>query len=131
MVLPIMLYSAVYSGNLALVKRLLEGGDDVNGKIERTVSYLLHVAATSRSPNSAAIIELLLRAGAEVDSRGSHGFTPLMVAAYHDDRAAVRALLDAGAELGAKNNGDLTALDIALDTGSVSYDLYLRTLSPK
>jgi ankyrin repeat protein len=45
----------------------------------------------------AAEIERLVRAGAMLEARDSHGRTPLLVAAHLGHRAVARALLDAGA----------------------------------
>ncbi len=43
-------------------------------------------------------LAMLLAAGADVNRRGINGWTPLHMAAIHDDEAAMRLLLDAGAD---------------------------------
>ena len=52
----------------------------------------------------------LLAAGSHVDERDGHGNTPLHVAAQHVDVAAVRALLERGADANATNAAKATPL---------------------
>lgn len=100
------LHWAVVEGNLAQVKLLLEGGAE--GSVKYAAGWSpLHCVHIHSSSNSAAIIELLVRAGAEVESRSDLGNTPLMLSVLSDHQAAVRALLDM------KNGKGETALDIA------------------
>ncbi|HET6948886.1 MAG TPA: ankyrin repeat domain-containing protein [Acidimicrobiales bacterium] len=72
-------------------------GDD---RMSRT---LLHAAADfpGHRPHAAAIVRLLIDAGAEVDGRfaGPHRETPLHWAASNDDVELVDVLLDAGADI--------------------------------
>ena len=57
---------------------------------------------------------LLIRQGANVNSANRDGSTPLMAAATRGSDVIVKALLDAGAQVTAKNKTGQTALDIAI-----------------
>lgn len=101
--------TAIRSGDLAGLRRLLAehprlatarlGDDDPDG-MSRT---LLHVATDwpGHHPNNAAVVALLIAAGAEVDGRfrGPHTETALHWAASSDDVEVLDALLDAGADI--------------------------------
>jgi ankyrin repeat protein len=56
---------------------------------------------------------LVTKARARVDVKDSGGFTPLMMAAREEHEAAVRALLDAGADRGVMNSENKTAEQLA------------------
>lgn len=56
------------------------------------------------------LIAGLLDAGAVVDARDRRGFTPLILAAYHDQLTTTQLLLSRGADACAKDNGGNTAL---------------------
>jgi hypothetical protein len=60
-------------------------------------------------------VKLLLKAGADPDTRGKDGWTPLMWAAYINDVATAQILLKAGAESRLANTSRMTAADIARD----------------
>jgi uncharacterized protein len=100
---------AIHSGDLPTLRRLLSehpdlatarlGDDDPDG-MSRT---LLHVATDwpGHFPNGAAIVALLVEAGADVNApfHGPHAETPLHWAASSDDVEVLDALLDAGADI--------------------------------
>jgi uncharacterized protein len=100
---------AIHTGELSALKQLLRenpglararlGDDDPDG-MSRT---LLHVATDwpGHFPNGAAIVALLVEAGADVNGRfrGPHSETPLHWAASSDDVEVLDALLDAGADI--------------------------------
>jgi hypothetical protein len=71
----------------------------------------LHAAAWQG--NAARIAQLLAAAGADPNSRDSHGRTALHVATFAKRREAVRALAKGGAALGALENDRYDALTIA------------------
>jgi hypothetical protein len=107
--LAVAVVEAVRSGDLATLERLLRehpelpsarlGDDDPDG-MSRT---LLHVATDwpGHFPNGAAIVALLVEAGADVNApfHGPHAETPLHWAASSDDVEVLDALLDAGADI--------------------------------
>lgn len=101
---PLMM--AALKGHLDVVKRLIERDADVN----KPGWAPLHYAATG---GHLAIMELLLEHHAFIDAESPNGTTPLMMAAHYGTPAAVKLLLDAGADTAMKNQLGLTALDFA------------------
>jgi uncharacterized protein len=101
---PLMI--AALKGQEALVKKLIARDADVN----KTGWTPLHYAATS---GNLAIMELLLENHAYIDAESPNGTTPLMMAAHYGTPAAVKLLLDAGADPGLRNQLGLSAIDFA------------------
>ncbi|KAM0258573.1 hypothetical protein ACHAQJ_003744 [Trichoderma viride] len=64
-----------------------------------------------------AIIQLLLKAGAEIDSKDKRDRTPLFWAASGGHEAVVKLLLEAGAEIDSKDEYNQTPLGQAADEG--------------
>lgn len=98
---------AALKGYLPLVKKLVERDADVN----KTGWTPLHYAASS---GHVSVIEFLLDNSAYIDAESPNGSTPLMMAAMYGSPEAVKVLIQAGADLGIKNQLGLTALDFAL-----------------
>lgn len=101
---PLMM--AALKGHLELVKKLIERDADVN----KPGWAPLHYAATG---GHLAIMTLLLEHHAFIDAESPNGTTPLMMAAHYGSHAAVKLLLDAGADVTMKNQLGLTAVDFA------------------
>jgi ankyrin repeat protein len=70
----------------------------------------LHAAAARGDTNK---IEQLVAAGADVNLRDAYGRTPLHVATFAKQRAAVQTLIKAGADKGALENDRYDAITIA------------------
>lgn len=98
---------AALKGYLPLVKQLVENDADVN----KPGWTPLHYAASS---GQVAVIEFLLENSAYIDAESPNGSTPLMMAAMYGSPEAVKVLIQAGADLGIKNQLGLTALDFAV-----------------
>jgi ankyrin repeat protein len=101
------LMMAALKGQTDLARRLIARGADVN----KTGWSPLHYAATG---GHQAMIGLLLDAHAYIDAESPNGTTPLMMAAQYGSIAAVRQLLEAGADASLRNQLGLTAQDFAL-----------------
>jgi uncharacterized protein len=101
---PLMM--AALKGHLDLAKKLVERDADVN----KPGWAPLHYAATN---GHLAIMELLLENHAYIDTESPNGSTPLMMAALYGTPAAVKLLLEAGADPTVKNQLGLTAIDFA------------------
>ena len=108
-----------HNGYLDIVKMLLDAGADVNAdEVNWIGGKSLHWA----SERQADVVALLLERGAQVDSRNEkkdskfYGMTPLIMnATQKDDSSDVtQRLLDAGADINAKDAGGKTALDHAI-----------------
>jgi ankyrin repeat protein len=101
---PLMM--AALKGHAAMVKKLVERGADVN----KPGWAPLHYAATGGHLD---VMEFLLEHHAFIDAESPNGTTPLMMAAHYGTTAAVKLLLDAGADTAMKNQLGLTAIDFA------------------
>lgn len=101
---PLML--AALKSQLEVAARLIELKADVN----KPGWAPLHYAATS---GNVSIIRLLLDNDAYLDAESPNGTTPLMMAAMYGSPAAVKVLLEAGADPTVKNNLGMSALDFA------------------
>jgi hypothetical protein len=103
--------------------------EDKNPHPERTseiLQLLLDKGANAKSPdgdrallvvNSLEKVKLLLAGGANPNTTGSYGSTPLMAAADSGDNQIVEALLSAGADVNAQDGNGDTALLLLLDAG--------------
>ncbi len=92
------LHRAIIYDRRAVVQRLLAGGADPNARIRggpRREGWtpLMIAAATGR----AALVNLLITAGAAVDSRNVRGRTALLFASWYGHEEVVERLLAAGA----------------------------------
>ena len=108
-----LLMRAAIRGNPEMVAEFLRARVDVNAHDNRgRTALMLAVPEYSRDDDAkddrAAIIRLLLAAGANVNSRDKDGNTALMLADYNP--GATRALLAAHPEVNARNNAGETAL---------------------
>jgi len=101
---PLMM--AALKGQLDVATRLIELKADVN----KPGWTPLHYAATAADVR---IIRLLLDHDAYLDAESPNGTTPLMMAAMYGSPAAVKVLLEAGADPSIQNNLGLSALDFA------------------
>ncbi len=98
---------AVYKGDAAEVKRLLDAGADVSIAND----YGATAMSLASEVGDGAIIQLLLDAGANADSPNPEGQTALMAVARTGNVAAAKLLLDHGAAVDARESwGGQTAL---------------------
>lgn len=101
---PLML--AALQGLTELCQQLIAKGADVN----KPGWAPLHYAATH---GHLAVMTLLLDNDAYIDAASPNGSTPLMMAAHYGTPAAVKLLLEAGADPLLKNEQGLSAIDFA------------------
>ncbi|TFZ00896.1 ankyrin repeat domain-containing protein [Ramlibacter henchirensis] len=101
---PLMI--AALKGHMAMVKKLVERDADIN----KPGWAPLHYAATG---GHLEIMEFLLEHHAFIDAESPNGTTPLMMAAHYGTTAAVKLLLEAGADTAMKNKLGMTAIDFA------------------
>lgn len=101
-----LLMLASLKGMQALCERLIAKGADVN----KPGWTPLHYAATN---GHVAVMTLLLDHHAYIDAASPNGSTPLMLASLYGTPAAVKLLLEAGADPMLKNDQGLSAIDFA------------------
>jgi hypothetical protein len=113
---------AIEFGHVEVAKVLIDAGADVNvvGEYDQT----LVMNATSNE-KATELIELLAKAGADVNKPNTYKIAPLAVVAEQGKLDAVKALLAAGAKVNTRNNYGGTALSVAVMRG---YAEVVRTL---
>lgn len=117
---------AIYHSPLAFIRTLLEIGADPNPDDHAGFPPLIAALSCSRSVPGAtarmdvvAIIELLLSFGADPNQRGINDYTPLHMAVDVQYKAAVKILLEAGADPQLRTRIDEceTAFEMAMKAG--------------
>ena len=111
------LHLAVLSGEPKLVELLLDKGVPVT---ERAGKDGLGPLFFASYPDSSAVVEVLLRAGAKVGQKDNTGATALHFASFRGATNVIRSLLRAGAEVQATDQGGLTPLHAAAQGGHVA-----------
>lgn len=101
---PLMM--AALKGQQELVSRLIARDADIN----KPGWTPLHYAATN---GHVAVMKQLLDQHAFIDAQSPNGTTPLMMAAMYGSTAAVRLLVEEGADPLMKNEQGMTAADFA------------------
>ncbi len=101
---PCLVY-AIYHSPLAFIRTLLEIGADPNAPVDDGFPPLIAaLCCTRQTPGAntrtdvAEIIQLLLAFGTNPNQRGINDYTPLHMAVAERNAAAVRLLLDGGAD---------------------------------
>jgi hypothetical protein len=100
------LVQAAWSGNVALVRKLLERGADV---VRDGAEALFHAANAGRHD----MVVTLLAIGVPPDQPNSYAWTPLMTAAWQDQLEVARLLLAAGANPQHRDGSGQSVLDWA------------------
>ena len=114
------LTDAVAVGDKNRVILLLRNGVRPDDKSQLTAEGYtpLHIAVSESRPD---LVELLVRAGAKLETRASNGRTALHRAAHHGCIECTRLLLEKGADASAVDNDGKTPIDLALEH---SYSVY-------
>ena len=115
------LHVAAAGYRVEIAKLLLDAGADVGAAMNHRRSQPLHYAADGylENPNwdgtqQVRMIELLLKAGADLHARDKNGATPLHRAVRTRCAAAVKTLLNAGADATLKNKPGSTPFHLAV-----------------
>ncbi len=117
---PLMI--AALKGHTQFAKRMIARGADVN----KTGWTPLHYAATS---GQLEMIKLLIDEHAYIDTESPNQSTPLMLAAMYGTEAAVKLLLQEGADPSVKNQLGLNAADFAAKAERMDLARFLDKLA--
>jgi hypothetical protein len=111
------LHGAAISGNLEVVRILIEYNPaDINARDKTGLTPLI-LASASRDHKDGSVQQLLLEHGADINTQDQYGGTPLHHASYFGALEVVRVLLEHGADVEAKYNDGETALQKAAEFG--------------
>lgn len=106
------IHYAIDGGNLDCIQWLLLDGINVNTK---DVSFgwtpLIRAACINSTKE---VAELLMKFGADINSKDKDGKTALMISVINGNQPFVEALVEHGADLGFKNEFGKTAYDLAV-----------------
>eukprot|EP00468_Gymnochlora_sp_CCMP2014_P008108 CAMPEP_0167757550 /NCGR_PEP_ID=MMETSP0110_2-20121227/9985_1 /TAXON_ID=629695 /ORGANISM="Gymnochlora sp., Strain CCMP2014" /LENGTH=157 /DNA_ID=CAMNT_0007643747 /DNA_START=76 /DNA_END=549 /DNA_ORIENTATION=- len=109
------LYRAANVGDLSRVKRLVQGGVDVNWKNKYWFgSTSMHKAAAM---GRTAVVAYLAETKANIEATDNRGYTPMHEAAMHGKTSVVTYLAETKANIDAKTNKGETPLDFAYHCG--------------
>jgi hypothetical protein len=119
------LHSAARSGNLKVLRILIEYDPAcVNARNDHGTTPL-HWASCGQNFNDGSVIRLLLEHGADINAQNEDCRTPLHWASYNGALEVVHLLLEHGADVDVKKNDGKTALQVAADRG---YDKVVELL---
>lgn len=105
------LHVAVETGNIEIVRMLLDAGARVNAKSKAKQTPLLMIDDDA----TPELVRLLIERGASVNVQDDEGETALMKAAEEDKLEIVKILLEAGADVHLKDKEGETVLDHTFD----------------
>ncbi|MBT3522997.1 MAG: ankyrin repeat domain-containing protein [Gammaproteobacteria bacterium] len=123
-------YSMVYSDDFEALENYLSSGLDVGQTRSSKPDFsLIDAAVSMRSPR---IVRLLIDYGADINTIDADGDTPLHRAASQGSLEIIKALLNAGADVDAKNDMGLKAASVAkiaeLSSLDESFDIIVELL---
>jgi ankyrin repeat protein len=120
------LHSAAYSGNLEVVRKLIDYDPAHIHAGDEHGATPLHSASDSPYFKDGSVLRLLLEHGADIHVQTKTGRTPLHWASWRGTLEVVRLLLEHGADVEVKSNSGKTALQEAADEREVEVVKLLR-----
>ncbi|MBP5406433.1 ankyrin repeat domain-containing protein [bacterium] len=110
---PVIFY-VIESGDEMSFQVLLHSKADLLASVKGV--SVLDKAAQKGTPE---IISLIVKSGADINTKGYHGMTPLMTAIENDNNGAAWLLLQSGADVNAGDINGITPLMRAISKGNV------------
>lgn len=107
------LFIAHAEGDIALARKLIDGGADINARDKNLKTVLMKAMFEDHYD----IVNLLLSKGVETNTQDDSGWTPLMYAASDGKTEIVRQLIRRGANSNAQHDGGWSALMLAAYEG--------------
>ena len=107
------LHAAADSGNLEVVRKLIEYNPAYINAREEDGWTPLHWASEGRHFKNGSVLQLLLEHGADINVQGFDDWTPLHWASCYGPLGAVRVLLEHGVDVEMKSKQGKTALQLA------------------
>lgn len=104
--------TAIQSANEALIKSLLAAGANIN-QTQKGNALNVAIKAIDDEQKRKNIMQLLLDSGAEVNGKAE--YRPILTAARNNQIETIQFLLNAGADLTARNENGKNLLDIAIE----------------
>ena len=111
------LHAAAYSGNLEVVRMLIEYDPANVNAGKEDGERPLHWVSRNSNLKDGSIFRLLLEHGADVNVQSRRGRTPLHLASEFRAPGVVHLLLKHGADVDTKDNDGKTALQLAAEAG--------------
>jgi ankyrin repeat protein len=111
------LHLGLFSGSVPTVRAVLGGDPDIEAPARSSVAVDVRPIHTAVFVRKVALAEVLLDAGADVNSRESGGSTPLHAVANNGDVDMTRLLLARGADPRLTDDQGRTAVDVARQGG--------------
>ena len=108
---PLMM--AVIAGDYKIAEFLVEKGARVDEKYSDSSALIDLVSNVTNDREYSQMVELLIKAGADVNIKTEFGYTPLLIAARNGHIYITEALLKAGADVNAVSPTGKTAKQIA------------------
>jgi ankyrin repeat protein len=118
--------AALRSENLAAVKKALQRGGNPNGFMdaERKQPFIVWAADRYFSTEAERAVTVLLEAKADVNQPDADGNTALHRAIYHRNSTVIAKLLEAGADMMAKNKSGQTPFQMCLSNHAGAHVLH-------
>ena len=107
------LFSAIRSGSVEIIELLIKHGADINGKPRTEYAEYAPLAYAVMYHQDAAV-RILIKAGANINKKDRYGVSILHKAARRGMPRVIEALIEAGADLEARDKWEKTPLDYAM-----------------
>lgn len=116
---------AAVTGNIEMLKFLIQKGADVNTKNIHGYTATMYTASIGNTE----VLKILIKNNADINARNNDGETALMLAALNDQIESVKFLIEEGADIHIKNNDGKTALEYAFLNSQIADLLRQATIN--